>query len=555
MTAKETQPTELNKAPEQSTSKAHHVDEVNSGDSELSKEATIEEKVDAKFEVQSLPSNETEAKIDSAKTKHTDKKSRPEKLDIAAAKGQSETTVDVGNVNTGAAKASTKDKAEGSNVIEPTEAATPATTVLQASATSAIRQSQPRAVRVPPTSKAETSSPGMGPSSKQASRRPSLTSSHPPGTPADEKMSDNVSLTSTSMSRANSPPPSKVGSAPVRQVTKSQQKKERQARAKQAEGLAKAEEPAPKIEEVQAPIIGRKKKTKKERTQGTADSTPTVTRPTSPVPKEEVVEEKVTPGPITPNKENKKGQTKIMADIKEPETPSSPATPAGEDKKASPTAASIIGGLLRNGEISASALDMFKTPAPGLNHRIESIEPDFPEIDFPTEEQLRLLDQGEAIAVEQGPNHHVIVLPDRRVVPGLTADQASRYLDLRKRAIARGEVPVQLALDSMVPNPPWAAPLPHSSMSHGKGPKKLINKFADPISPSDSSRRYGAAGLRGHDGPAGTAGDGTGNKKPKLSGAELEQNLAASRKEIEALEKRLNAIMKKNKRIMLGGVH
>lgn len=357
-------------------------------------------------------------------------------------------------------------------------------------------------------------------------------------------MSDNISLTSTSISRANSPPPSKVGSAPVRQVTKSQQKKERQARAKQAEVLTKTEEPAPKVEEVQAPIVGRKKKTKKERTQGTADSTPTVTRPTSPVPKEEVADVKVAQGPVTPNKENKKGQSKVMTDAKEPEIPSSPATPAtGDDKKASLTAASIIAGLLKDGEISQSVIDLFKTPAAGLNHRFEGIEPDYTDIDSVTEEQLRLLDQGEAINIERGPNHHIIILPDRRAVPGLTADQASRYLELRKKALTNGDMPIQLGLDCMVSNPPWATPL----VAQGSKTKSLPNHFADPIPQPES---FGGVKL------GGTVGDIVGGtKKPKPTVTELENNLAVSRKEVEALEKKLNAIMKKNKRILFGGAH
>ncbi|EER41497.1 CCR4-NOT core complex subunit Not4 [Histoplasma capsulatum H143] len=71
--------------------------------------------------------------------------------------------------------------------------------------------------------------------------------------------------TSASVSRASSPPPSRVGSAPVRSITKSQLKKERKLKAKQAE--VKKEETHPTLvvaeEPVQAPIIGRKRKTKK----------------------------------------------------------------------------------------------------------------------------------------------------------------------------------------------------------------------------------------------------------------------------------------------------
>ncbi|KAH0524746.1 hypothetical protein TsFJ059_007207 [Trichoderma semiorbis] len=89
--------------------------------------------------------------------------------------------------------------------------------------------------------------------------------SHRPGTPASEMISDTASVTSfsVSISRAGSPPLSKVGTAPIRGTTKSQQRKQRKDVLKQ-ETKTLAE--TPKTEEAEhAPVIGRKKKQKKEK--------------------------------------------------------------------------------------------------------------------------------------------------------------------------------------------------------------------------------------------------------------------------------------------------
>ncbi|OQE46400.1 hypothetical protein PENCOP_c001G00755 [Penicillium coprophilum] len=128
---------------------------------------------------------------------------------------------------------------------------------------------QPRILRVVET-KPETppivSAPSVPASivggTKSRSRRQSMSSSSNPDTSADMGWEGDY-YPSTSVSRANSPPASsRIGSAPVRSMTKSQVKKERKQKAKEAE--AKKVETAPVSEEtVQAPIMGRKRKTKK----------------------------------------------------------------------------------------------------------------------------------------------------------------------------------------------------------------------------------------------------------------------------------------------------
>lgn len=88
-----------------------------------------------------------------------------------------------------------------------------------------------------------------------------------PETPASETVSDSASIVSASVSasRAGSPPPSisRVGSAAVRTTTKSQQRKQRKDAMKQETSVI-AE--ASTLEEADhAPVIGRKKKQKKEK--------------------------------------------------------------------------------------------------------------------------------------------------------------------------------------------------------------------------------------------------------------------------------------------------
>ena len=479
-------------------------------------------------------------------SKPVDKKSRPSKLDITAVSNATQKEHD------------SADTAGATSGPLPSHPQSPATAVSQELGSSATRPNQVRANRLIPLPKAETlpSSSALAPmiTSKQASRRPSVTSVDRPGTPASDKAWDDMSFASATLSRANSPPLSKVGSAPVRQFTKSQQKKERQARAKQAEEASKVEEhPAKVVEPMQAPIIGRKKKAKKEKTQGTADSTPTATRPTSPVPKEEELAEDRTE-PVTPVKEGKKAASKVAADIKEPDTPSSPATPASNDQqKSSLSAASIFASLLKSGELSPSVSELFKS-FPGLNHRFEGLELDLAVADdsMVSDSQMHSLDQGEAITIQKSPTNHVVVLPDRSALRGLTAAQAARYLELRKQALANGDVPSNQALAGLVPVLPQVSlPVARFTSRTSSEDQKLPNHFATPTPGSTSlsahMQRFGAMDGHGEeDFPKRTA---------TMSVEAAEQALAVTRKETEILEKKLNALMKKNRRLLFGNAH
>ncbi|KAL8904278.1 MAG: hypothetical protein Q9207_003374 [Kuettlingeria erythrocarpa] len=454
---------------------------------------------------------------------------------------------------------------------------TPVTTISQASGANVGKNGQSRTIRVLPTSRQGTpqrTSTASG--SKDAttaasahipSRRGSLSSAHLPGTPVSERISDTVSMTSTSMSRANSPPPSKVGTAPVRHVTKSQQKKERQAKAKEAEQAAKVEEPTTKAafeEPVQAPIIGRKKKQKKAISRGTADSTPAVTRPTSPQPHEEDNPEQEEAAPSTPIIGGKEAKPAAES---EAETPISPAGPSLNDQTQSRSTnpAALFTSLRNSGEIDSKSGEIFKLVL-GINHRFET---DAPSSDQPepgalhtplTDAQNQRLDQGETLCIDQPKDKQTIVLPDRRTLRGLSPEQASRYLALRTQALATSTA---LHHAGHGPAPPKQPRLPSSSAANVPF---LPNPFLSEAEQAPSAFSNTASHLPQAFGSAATstaylddataaAARGRGEKTgaAAMSVEDAEAALAASRRETETLEKRLNKLLTRNRRLVFGG--
>lgn len=385
-------------------------------------------------------------------------------------------------------------------------------------------------------------------------------------------VSDNVSITSTSMSRANSPPPSKVGSAPGRQTTKNQQKKERQARAKLVEKGTKGEEvPVKEAEEepVQAPIVGRKKKTKKAATEGTATSTPAASRPPSP-PSDEKTSQEAIPTPATPIKEahkevkeSKKGSKKeaIRAQKEKQQARKSPTRPAltvsDQQQKNTLTAAAIIADLQKSGEILLSALDVFKNVA-GFNQRFDIMQSDLADsTTLPplTSAERQKLDQGEAICVATPSDKPIIVLPDKQTVRGLTPEQAHRYLDLRKQTIA-SIGPSAFLASRQAPHVP-APPLPADALalaqkSLEEASTELVNRFAGPLGGVQAGAAMSYWAKAGLPGVAEAMREG---RVASLSVEEAEQAMLVARRETEALEKRLNGLLKRNRRLVFGSGH
>ncbi|KAL9039460.1 MAG: hypothetical protein Q9180_002515, partial [Flavoplaca navasiana] len=435
------------------------------------------------------PSKKPEEATD--QSQKTSVKRHPGALDFESTKPASEETTS--GINDQSVEAALTSSTGASIFSQPQ---TPSVGLPQASGVVTVKGNQPRTLRVSPnpssTTKGEASRKGTAAMMSRdtvtttpvqaPSRRASLSSMNPPGTPASERISDNVSLTSTSMSRANSPPPGKVSSATSRHVSKSQQKRERQLRAKQAEEAAKVEEVPAKSapeEPVQAPIIGRKKKQKKTVKVGTADSTPCVTRPGSPVPHEANVAEQEATAPTTPVRDDKKDEVKAAAES-EAETAFSPAEPPTttdqQQQKNMLNAAALFTALQRSGDISSTAPDIFK-PVTGLNQRfdtdMQSLEtmPEVGTLPKLTDIQSKQLERGEPVCVDQANNKRIIVLPDRRTLRGLTPDQANRYLQLRKQALRTSE---ELFLIGHGPAPPKRQ---QNSMTDDENEEHLPNPF------------------------------------------------------------------------------
>ncbi|KAF9776429.1 hypothetical protein IL306_005417 [Fusarium sp. DS 682] len=167
-----------------------------------------------------------------------------------------------------------------------------------------------------------------------------VSGSHRPDTPASEMVSDNASVVSASVthSRASSPPPSRIGSAAVRTTTKSQLRKQRKDGLKQETKLI-AEAPIAETE-VQAPIIGRKKKQKKEKpakaTQSDA-SPPEASKPETPASEPSQPEPAKQPEPEpeekpVKSKTSQKKAAKTKGKAKEIETQATPP-PAASPKE------------------------------------------------------------------------------------------------------------------------------------------------------------------------------------------------------------------------------
>lgn len=516
-----------------------------------SSEAPAPDVAGAESKPLSIPASENLQKL-------MEKRPHPGKLDITAAKDASK--IEMESITSSSVQ---------SKFVDPVSAIsqpfTPATSL-----SSATRQIQSRTIRVISTSKAENpprlipASPSIVSvaasvvASKQLSRRGSLSSIHPPGTPVSEKISDNASFTSTSMSRANSPPPSKVGSAPVRQYTKSQQKKERQVRARQAEEvLTKKEDSSAKAiteEPVQAPIIGRKKKTKKQ-TRGTTDSTPVATRPSSPIPKDEGFQDRTRPA--TPIKESYK-EISVQKDTKEPETPASPVVSSSSDhhQKNLLAAASILSSLQKSGEVSSTVLDLFKG-APGINFRFEINQQDLAEQNIPelSEAQRRQIESGDAVLLDMTNNKRIVILPDHSTLPGLTEEEAQRYLELRQRIMSSTELSKFNSTRCDIARYLHANPQP-ANIAPPKAIRNyhttedlsvLVNRFVA----SASAPALAAATFPPYFNSAPLTDEGMQRAKEVQFGI-AEQDMLTSRKETEICEKKFNGLLKRNRRLLIG---
>ncbi|KAL2835739.1 putative CCR4-NOT core complex subunit Not4 [Aspergillus pseudoustus] len=342
---------------------------------------------------------------------------------------------------------------------------TPMTGVSRASDSPAPRQ--PRVLRVVDTPKAETPPPISATQSvasfpinnKVRSRRPSISSQSRPDTPGDFGSEADL-YTSTSASRANSPPASsRIGSAPVRSITKSQLKKERKQKAKDAE--AKKQEVASVSEEPIAPIIGRKRKTKKAPadtpdlpTEGTRTSKPSVAVSNEEGEKVETVKKPkpADPAPAQEPKPPMPSERKASAEQKQPEPWRSKNTVEQLLKDAESTGASLKElfaertsplQVLLSQLHKSSALDLNTHPLfnpSNLSQRFDMkcTSDDYEELKQPielTEQHRKALLRGEPIRFASETNSlkdRCLISPRGCILHHLSPDEEDRYLALEK---------------------------------------------------------------------------------------------------------------------------
>lgn len=273
---------------------------------------------------------------------------------------------------------------------------------------------------------------------KLRSRQASIASINQPGTPMSELISDTASFTSTSISRANSPPliGGKVGSAPVRKKTKSQAKKDRQERARQAEEERAIDEITPEPEVIQAPIVGRKKKTKKPASNAKLPVAFTKNNETSKLSaKEEEELEELYQANIAAKK-----AAAEKAAAPPPHVEPMPEQEPFKEKR-EPTAQSILADLQKTGELVASALEFFKPLSSTLAHASKTAQmsggpvgpPDL-KIHF-TETDLEALTKKQPVRLsghDGTSDSRTLITPQGKFFWGLTQELEEKALELEK---------------------------------------------------------------------------------------------------------------------------
>lgn len=522
--------------------------------------------------------------------------------------------------------------------------------------TSTVKSDIPTAGSATPFSVTSTFPPQL-PSSRQPSLA-SMSRHERPGTPTSEMISDNASITSTSMSRANSPPPSKIGSAPVKTTTRSARKKHvEQKKKERLEMEVAAAEQEPKVEEI-GPITGRKRKQKKDRIISSAagGSTPAASRPPSPspvdtaptaaeqIPKASPAEQTHSQGqqfsiepeiakPLRGHDAKSKGKAKSRASASAtanttPEPMPAPAPAEIEEEETTaekpiPTPASVLQDLTDSGDISDAAQLAILKEKPGTSARFHhdvEVQAQGQKLTITTEDRAALFSGKPVRKNGDGPTR-ILLTPNGDYVRNLTAEEEDRYLQLQARLAEEAGATAFVSTKHnanngftliggrAVPNgPPSFFPAPAGtvppldpvskiqrdealsyinqyvlpSLSTNSQLEKALNANALDAEltrstdsagfPSWSTHQNGDANSDAHDqagilangldsmtahfavGRDGDSGRPLGNVS-LLSLPEAETAMQAARKEAEIIEKKLIALVRKNKRMLLGSGH
>lgn len=397
-------------------------------------------------ELSPRPSSQSESKVTPIATTtptSSTKRQPPGKLDIAAA-------TKIAEIEQSPAASSAKPETpanHGRSLPLNSAVSVPPSPATAGTGSPIKRSVAPRTLRVLPTPKTEvppplpTASAPIAPLiptvDKLRSRQASIASINQPGTPMSEMISDTASVTSTSVSRANSPPPigGKVGTAPVRQKTKSQAKKDRQDRKRQIEEeQAMVEENKSDVEVVQAPIIGRKKKEKKPASAPKSIAAAFKSQPSSPKPA--TVEEEQSDVPTTTSRKVSSAKPPA-AETPEPEPDY--VSEHAKDKREH-NAQSIMADLQRTGELLASTLEFFKPLSSSLTHPSRNSQPTNvtapPDLKIHfSEADLEALAKKKAVRLnghDGKPDSRTLITPNGKFFWGLSEELEAKALELEK---------------------------------------------------------------------------------------------------------------------------
>jgi CCR4-NOT transcription complex subunit 4 len=484
---------------------------------------------------------------------------------------------------------------------------TPLTGISRNSDSSGPRQ--PRVLRVVDTPKTETPPPpSTVPSlssvvqAKIRSRRPSISSADRPDTPGD--VGSDFEFTSASVSRANSPPPSKIGSAPVRAMTKNQVKKERRMKAKQAEEAIK-EEVATAIPEepVQAPIIGRKRKTKKPPTT-TSESATSTKEPSDaenvPIQKAEVKADVGTQKPkASPEKVPDASKPTSDVEVTEPSTDepwraNNTIAQLIEDTKATGTSIKdlflertaplhvLLAQMQSKGDIDLNNHPLFNPPPLNQRTDMKCEAEDYEFFKLPlyiSEENKKVLLSGQPLRINHGVDNlkvRCIITPKGRVLRHLSDEEEDRYLELESHVDAGtwNEYPsttvpgldvtnMNGGLDALFLTPGRFGvalsepPSPRMSFAASGAVVSAEDQFAlDP--PSESGPTMGETD-HAHKLPESARYPpiipemdnvfGMSNKELRTFIEQSQRELESSRKDFDAIDKKLAALVKRNKKL------
>lgn len=390
-----------------------------------------------------------EAPVDSPstqKSKRAEKKPMPV-LNIAAA-----------TKAVAAAKKSNPSSAVTSAVEKPDDAAFPALPTPSSVSISSPATRGPKTLRVISTPKTETPPSISAFTGGPPSLRQTFSELQRPETPVSENVSDSASMVSASFSasRTNSPPPSsRVGTATVRATTKSQQRKARkEATKKETAAIAATPKPEPEVEI--APILGRKKKQKKDKPASSKEATPAVeSRPPSPGPvdraaekdsklpvgtstyRQAVVNESITLLDESPGlrSRRKDGTTSAAAEASRPAL-----------DRTVPSPAAVFHDIFKSGHISDLEAVALLKGISNTSHRSDQYVPVIPKNGLTelkalvtTEDQQNLLAGKPVRKIVDG--SRVLLTPNGNCVRNLTPTEEERYLRLQADLATKSDDP------------------------------------------------------------------------------------------------------------------